>query len=109
MSAVNTAIFKAYDIRGTYPDEIDEDVARDIGRAFVAYLEAKRIAVSRDMRVSSPALAEAFIDGATRPGRRRRRLRPGRHGHAVLRGARRAASTAGRRSRLRTTRSSTTA
>jgi phosphomannomutase len=65
---VNTSIFKAYDVRGTYPTEIDESVARDIGRAFVAYLGARRIAVSRDMRVSSPSLASAFIDGATSQG-----------------------------------------
>jgi phosphomannomutase len=65
---VNPAIFKAYDVRGTYPAEIDESVARDIGRAFVAYLGARRVAVSHDMRVSSPALAEAFIDGATLQG-----------------------------------------
>ncbi|RPJ69792.1 MAG: phosphomannomutase/phosphoglucomutase [Acidobacteria bacterium] len=68
MSSVNPAIFKAYDIRGTYPDEVHEGVARDIGRGFVAYLKAKRIAVSRDMRVSSPAIAQAFIEGATAQG-----------------------------------------
>jgi phosphomannomutase len=61
-------IFKAYDVRGTYPEEISEDVARAIGAAFVAYLGAKRIAVGRDMRLSSPGLAAAFIDGATRQG-----------------------------------------
>jgi phosphomannomutase len=65
---VNPSIFKAYDIRGTYPGEIDESVARDIGRAYIAYLGAKRVAVSHDMRVSSPALAEAFIDGVTMQG-----------------------------------------
>src|SRR5689334_24807469 len=61
-------IFKAYDVRGTYPDEVNEEVARAIGAGFVAYLNAKRIAVGRDMRVSSPALAAAFIDGATSQG-----------------------------------------
>jgi phosphomannomutase len=61
-------IFKAYDIRGLYPSEIDEDAARQIGRAFVAYLGAARIGVSRDMRLSSPALAAAFIDGARDQG-----------------------------------------
>jgi phosphomannomutase len=66
--SVNPAIFKAYDVRGLYPSEIDEQVARDIGRAFVLYLEAKRIGVSRDMRLSSPALAAAFIDGALAQG-----------------------------------------
>jgi phosphomannomutase len=65
---MNPQIFKAYDVRGIYPDEIDEDTARAIGGAFVAYLEAKRIAVGRDMRLSSPALAAAFIDGATAQG-----------------------------------------
>jgi phosphomannomutase len=61
-------LFKAYDIRGTYPDEINEDGARAIGAAFVAYLGARRIAVGRDMRLSSPSLAAAFIDGATMQG-----------------------------------------
>src|SRR6266542_3730113 len=61
-------IFKAYDVRGTYPDEVNEDAARAIGAAFVAYLKAKRIAVGRDMRLSSPALAAAFVDGATSQG-----------------------------------------
>jgi phosphomannomutase len=66
--AVNPGIFKAYDIRGVYPGEINEDVAYQIGRGFVAYLQARRIAVSRDMRVSSPALAAAFINGALDQG-----------------------------------------
>src|SRR5581483_11917936 len=46
----------------------NEDGARAIGAGFVAYLKAKRIAVGRDMRLSSPALAQAFIDGATSQG-----------------------------------------
>jgi len=66
--SINPGIFKAYDIRGLYPGEINEDVARQIGRGFIAYLKAKRIAVSRDMRVSSPALAAAFIEGALAQG-----------------------------------------
>ena len=65
---ISPSIFKAYDIRGLYPAEVNEDAARQIGRAFVAYLKARRIAVSRDMRVSSPALAAAFIDGARAQG-----------------------------------------
>ena len=65
---INRGIFKAYDIRGLHPGEINEDVARQIGRGFVAYLNAKRIAVSRDMRVSSPELAAAFIEGALAQG-----------------------------------------
>jgi phosphomannomutase len=66
--SINPSIFKAYDIRGIYPAEINEDAARLIGRGFVSYLGAKRIAVSRDMRLSSPAIAAAFIDGATAQG-----------------------------------------
>lgn len=65
---INSNIFKAYDIRGLYPGEIDEQVAREVGRGFVAYLNATQIGVSRDMRVSSPALAAAFIDGAREQG-----------------------------------------
>jgi phosphomannomutase len=65
---INPAIFKAYDIRGLYPQEIDEDAARQIGRGFVAYLNANRIAVSRDMRLSSPSIAAAFIEGARMQG-----------------------------------------
>jgi len=66
--SISPSIFKAYDIRGIYPTELTEDTARLIGRAFVAYLQARRIAVSRDMRVSSPGLAAAFIDGARAQG-----------------------------------------
>ncbi len=65
---IDTGIFKAYDVRGLYPDEINEEVARQIGRGFVAYLGAKRIGVSRDMRISSPAVASAFIQGAREQG-----------------------------------------
>jgi phosphomannomutase len=65
---LNPDIFKAYDVRGVYPGEVNEDAARAIGAAFVVYLQAKRIGVSRDMRLSSPTMAAAFIDGATSQG-----------------------------------------
>ena len=65
---IESGIFKAYDVRGTYPGEVNEDAARAIGAAFVAYLKAKRVAVGRDMRLSSPAMAAAFISGATSQG-----------------------------------------
>src|SRR5580765_3429890 len=65
---INTSIFKAYDVRGLYPGEINEEIARQIGRGYVAYLNAKKIGVSQDMRVSSPSLAAAFIDGARQQG-----------------------------------------
>jgi phosphomannomutase len=67
-SAVNPSIFKAYDVRAIYPTELNEAIAHDIGRAFVAYLHARRIAVGRDMRLSSPTLAAAFIAGAREQG-----------------------------------------
>src|SRR3954468_23129715 len=66
--SINPNIFKAYDVRGLYPQEVDEAAARLIGRGFVAYLNAKRIAVSRDMRLSSPSMAAAFIEGARQQG-----------------------------------------
>jgi len=65
---INPEIFKAYDVRGLYPGELHEEIVRLIGRGFAAYLQADRVAVSRDMRVSSPALAAAFIDGVRDQG-----------------------------------------
>jgi phosphomannomutase len=67
-AAMDPSIFKAYDVRALYPQELDEATARQIGSGFVSYLKAKRIAVSRDMRLSSPSLAEAFIGGALAQG-----------------------------------------
>jgi phosphomannomutase len=61
-------IFKAYDIRGAYPDELDETVVRKIGAGFVRLLDARRVVIGRDMRVSSASLAEAFVEGAIRAG-----------------------------------------
>ena len=68
MSKINPTIFKAYDIRGLYPSEVNEEAFRDIGQAFVSLLQAKRIAVGQDMRLSSPSLASAFIEGARSQG-----------------------------------------
>ena len=62
------AIFKAYDVRGTVPDQLDEDLARATGRAYVQVTEADRVVVGHDMRPSSPALAAAFADGVTTAG-----------------------------------------
>jgi phosphomannomutase len=67
-TSIDPAIFKAYDVRGLYPQEINEEAARLIGRGFVAYLQAKRIAVARDMRLSSPSIAAAFTEGARQQG-----------------------------------------
>jgi len=60
--------FKAYDVRGIYPSELDEDGAYAIGRAFVEQFEPREIAVGHDMRVSSPAMAEAVTEGAADAG-----------------------------------------
>ena len=60
--------FKAYDVRGLYPGELDEEGAYAIGRAYVEQFEPKAIAVGRDMRLSSPAMAEAVIRGASEGG-----------------------------------------
>jgi phosphomannomutase len=62
------AIFKAYDVRGIYPDEIDEKLARRVGNAFAHFTGAQHVVVGRDMRPSSEPLAQAFIEGATTAG-----------------------------------------
>jgi phosphomannomutase len=67
-TGINPSIFKAYDVRGLYPSEVNEEAARLIGRGFVSYLQARRIAVSRDMRLSSPSIAAAFTEGAREQG-----------------------------------------
>jgi phosphomannomutase len=63
-----TSIFKAYDIRGVYPDELDEDAAARIGHGFAGWIESRRVVVGRDMRVSSPQLVDAFARGANAGG-----------------------------------------
>jgi phosphomannomutase len=65
---VDPSIFKAYDIRGVYPRELNEDVAYKIGQAFVAFLGAERVAVGRDMRESGPAIAGALQQGIAAQG-----------------------------------------
>src|SRR5205823_13816530 len=61
-------VFKAYDVRGIYPDELDEEGAYHIGRAYVQQFEPRRVAVGRDMRLSSPQIAAAVIRGAADEG-----------------------------------------
>ncbi len=61
-------VFKAYDIRGIYPDQLDEAGARATGRAYVEEFAPGRIAVGRDVRLSSPAMAEAVMRGASEAG-----------------------------------------
>jgi len=65
---INPKIFKAYDIRGIYPDEINEDVAYRIGRAFAVFSGAQKIIVGRDCRVSGPVLHASLIKGIIEQG-----------------------------------------
>jgi phosphomannomutase len=60
--------FKAYDVRGLYGSELDEEGAYAIGRAYVEQFEPRKIAIGRDMRVSSPAMARAATEGAADGG-----------------------------------------
>jgi phosphomannomutase len=66
--ALDPKVFKAYDVRGIYSAELDETGAYAIGRAYVEQFEPKKIAVGRDMRLSSPSIAEAVISGAAAAG-----------------------------------------
>jgi phosphomannomutase len=61
-------IFKAYDVRGVYGEDVDEEGAYAIGRAYVEHFEPRSVAVGRDMRVSAPSMAEAVIRGAADGG-----------------------------------------
>lgn len=65
---VNPSIFKANDIRGVYPNDLDESVAYLVGRAFAVILSAERVVVGRDMRLSGPALHAAVLRGLTDQG-----------------------------------------
>jgi phosphomannomutase len=67
---MDESIFKAYDIRGRYPDTLNEDVARKIGRAYVSFLglSGSRVVVGRDMRLSGEPLEDAFVRGVTEAG-----------------------------------------
>ena len=61
-------VFKAYDVRGIYPDELDEEGAYAIGRAYVEEFQPRRIAVGHDMRLSSPVMTDAVMRGAAESG-----------------------------------------
>lgn len=65
---MNLSAFKAYDIRGKYPDEVNEDLAFLVGRAIVGHLSAKIIVVGRDMRLSSKSLSDKIIEGVISEG-----------------------------------------
>lgn len=61
-------IFKAYDVRGVYGQNLTEDIAYKIGRAFVCFLKCKDAVVGTDMRISSPSLSRAFMKGVIEQG-----------------------------------------
>ena len=63
-----SVIFKAYDVRGTYPEQIDEAVATAIGSAFATFASSPRMVIARDMRASGVGLASAFAHGARAVG-----------------------------------------
>jgi len=62
------SIFRSYDIRGIVPNELDEETAEKIGRAFAQFTSAKNVCVGRDMRVTGPAIQAALIKGLTEQG-----------------------------------------
>ena len=62
------AVVKAYDVRGTVPDQLDESLARAFGVAFARFTDAESVAVAHDMRPSGPALVAAFEEGLTSEG-----------------------------------------
>ncbi|HZC71777.1 MAG TPA: phosphomannomutase/phosphoglucomutase [Jatrophihabitans sp.] len=63
-----SSLVKAYDVRGTVPDQLDESIARAIGAAFIDVVGADRIVTAHDMRDSGPGLARAFAEGAAQRG-----------------------------------------
>ena len=68
MSQIKIDCFKAYDVRGRVPDQINEDIAYRIGRAFVQFLGAKSVVVGHDIRLSSPELSAALVRGLREQG-----------------------------------------
>ena len=62
------SIFKAYDVRGVYPEQLNEEIAYKIGRAFVEFLKCKNVVIGRDMRLSSDSLFKSLADGITDQG-----------------------------------------
>ncbi len=66
--SIDETIFKAYDFRGIYPTQFNEEIMARIGRAFVQYFNIKELMVGRDMRISAPQMSDAFIAGAVKQG-----------------------------------------
>ncbi len=68
MSRINPKVFKSYDIRGIYPDDLNEETAYIAGQAYTQLTGVKKVVVGRDMRIGSPELAKKFIEGVTSQG-----------------------------------------
>ena len=66
--SLNTNAFKAYDIRGRVPDELNEEIAYAIGRAYAQFLSPKEVVVGHDIRLSSPELTDALVRGLNASG-----------------------------------------
>lgn len=66
--AINEEIFKRYDIRGIYPDDLNTSVALKLGRTIADFLGERKIAVGRDMRLSSNEISQALIKGILKQG-----------------------------------------
>jgi phosphomannomutase len=65
---LDASVFKAYDVRGVYPTELDEDGAYRIARAYAAQFEPRDVAVGHDMRLSAPAMYDAVVNGVADAG-----------------------------------------
>ena len=65
---LDPSVFKAYDVRGIYPSELDEDGAYRIARAYTAHFEPRTVALGHDMRLSSPSMAKAAAEGIADAG-----------------------------------------
>lgn len=68
MQKINPSVFKSYDIRGVYPDDLTEDTAYVAGQAYAKMTGVKKVVVGRDMRIGSPELSKKFIEGVTSQG-----------------------------------------
>jgi phosphomannomutase len=68
MKKINQKVFKSYDIRGVYPDDLNEDTAYIAGQGYAQLTGVKKIVVGRDMRLGSPELSKKFIEGVNSQG-----------------------------------------
>jgi phosphomannomutase len=68
MTDIDQTIFKAYDIRGIYPDQLNQKIAYKVGRSLTEHLQPRNVAVGRDMRLSTPKLWEGLTQGITEGG-----------------------------------------